>query len=83
MVQISLKVIKICSESKAMFHLSSPLGFQSDPCSNVDPWPLPKQRELKAGWSLIFSVDLVAVLMVIMLLVSRADTADESDGAGL
>lgn len=70
MVQISLKVIKICSESKAMAHLSSALGFQPDPCSNVDPWPLPKQRELKAGWSLIFPVDLVAVLMVIMLLFS-------------
>lgn len=37
-----------------MAHFSSPLGFQPHPCSNVDPRPLPKQKELKAGCNLIF-----------------------------
>lgn len=78
MVQISPKVLKTCSESKAVAHLTSPLGFQPDPCSNVDPQPLPKYSELKAGWSLIFPVDLVTVLPVIMLLFPWAVTvADE------
>lgn len=70
MAQISLKVIKICAESKAMAHFSSPLGFQPHPCSNVDPRPLPKQKELKAGCNLIFPADLVTVLPVRMLLFS-------------